>query len=248
MNRRNTEPNDMDEAEKIKLYKFRSLGDDAVDWTQKIIKTGKFWCSTLWEQNDTMEGTYSYFRKRVTSESCFDIFEGKNSYRICSFSSRRALKDPRMWGYYANGFKGIAVEIEIESHIVDKVNYRNTIPCVDIENPEIKKILTTKLIPWRFESEYRFLTNSEEGETQIGQITGIYFGHPYGLMENKEQIISKSSKLENYFRKREELIEIAKGIGYPCFSVGFVKNNQKWKVSWEKIDPTLTKKHNERQP
>lgn len=44
----------------MKLYKFRPLGScEDLLRLEDILKTGKFWFSSLWEQNDSLEGVYS---------------------------------------------------------------------------------------------------------------------------------------------------------------------------------------------
>lgn len=213
----------------IKVYKFRSLGDDTVTWTKRIIETGEFWCSHLWEQNDSMEGVYSYWQNHEISNSSIDIFDQKNSYRICSFSGKAALKDPRMWGYYANGFKGLAIEIEILSDEIKKVDYQNSLLWADTNSPNIKKIITTKLKWWKHECEYRYLKTGRNRYEKIGSITGIYFGDPHGSLQNRNQIIANSPKLQDYIRNKEDLIKQARLQEYPCLSASFVKKKEKWK-------------------
>lgn len=227
----------MEKITKLKLYKFRPLGGCvAAKRTKEVIETGEFWCSPLWEQNDSMEGAYSYWQSHEIPNGSIDIYSEKNSYRICSFSGKGALKDPKMWGYYANGFKGLAIEIEISSDEIKKVDYQNSLLREDTNSPDIKKIITTKLKCWKSENEYRFLTQGETGNKKIGKITGIYLGEPYGSLDNTSRIIENSSKLQKYRCQKEELIQLSRHHNYPCFSVGFIKKNEKWTVACKKID------------
>lgn len=60
-----------------------------------------------------MEGGYSYLTTAENEIATPDVFTEKNAYRICSFSGEKALSNPAIWGYCANGFKGVAIEVEV---------------------------------------------------------------------------------------------------------------------------------------
>ena len=105
----------------MKLYKFRPLGNcHDLERIEQIIKEDKFWCSKLWDLNDPMEGVYrnKYFDKLDSDKT----FNEKNKYRICSFSGKKGLKNPILWGYYAHGFRGVAIEIEAKKNI-EEITY-----------------------------------------------------------------------------------------------------------------------------
>jgi len=98
---------------KLKLYKFRSLGTELdVCRLKSLIETGHFWCSKIWDLNDPMEGVYR--NSNFNTEDIERIFSDKNNHLICSFSGEKGFKNPLLWGYYANGFKGAVIEIEVE--------------------------------------------------------------------------------------------------------------------------------------
>ena len=113
--------------DKLKLVKFRSLANQKdLDRAINIITTGKFWCTKLWNMNDPMEGVYSTSNRDIIPK----MFTEKNKYVICSFSDnsddnipKKPIQNPLLWGYYANGFKGIAIEIEEDESNVKKVDY-----------------------------------------------------------------------------------------------------------------------------
>jgi len=151
----------------VKLYKFRSLGDQlSVDRAEQILKTGEFYCSKLWNQNDPMEGVYSYLQSDESQAATRHVFTQKNRFGICSFSGARALPNPTIWGYYANGLKGVAFEVEVSlpSNSIEMVKYldrpvewEDHSPDSSIED-RVKSIITSKLKAWENEHEYRFLT------------------------------------------------------------------------------------------
>jgi hypothetical protein len=190
---------------KVKLYKFRPLANDTdFDRAKAILETKHFWCSQFTELNDPMEGVF-YIRK----ENDHITYIRKNEYRLCSFSGSEAFKNPAMWGYYANGFKGVAIEIEVDKSNVKKIGYVKN----STNDNEIENILTSKLTPWEHEAEYRFLKESENNFHKIGEITGVYFGNPYGNVVNRGEIETKSKSLSKYKELKEELIKVAEGNG-----------------------------------
>lgn len=202
----------------IKLYKFRPLGNE-IDYcrARDVLETGKFWCSKFSKLNDPMEGVF-----RATDESLVKkIYDAKNKFRICSFSNSKAFINPAMWGYYAKGFKGLAVEIEVNtdsSSGIFQVNYSNNISKVTSKGKyyiqDIKEILTTKLKPWEHEGEYRFLKEHESANLysvySIGEISGVYFGNPYGDLVNSDSIIAHNQNLIKYNDLKTKLIAFAR--------------------------------------
>ena len=182
----------------MKLYKFRQLTSCRdLERIIEILETNKFHCAKFSEMNDPMEGVYI-----ATVPSKIDkILTEKNEKRICSFSSKEGFENLAMWGYYANGFKGIAIEIEVDESIVKKVKYQDEVA----ETENVEEILTTKLKYWKHEAEYRFITENNEDKCEIGKITKIYFGSPYENLTNSNEIIPKSKQILEYKKYKEKL-------------------------------------------
>src|SRR5687768_703238 len=100
---------------KMKIYKFRAIDScESFERASQILKTGQFWCSRFWDMNDPMEGIYR-LNESSTAGDIENTFEHKASQVICCFSGEEALKNAAMWGYYANGFKGVAIEIDVDT-------------------------------------------------------------------------------------------------------------------------------------
>lgn len=196
-----------------RLIKFRSLKDNNdFGHAEDIIKTGKFWCSKLWNLNDPMEGVFSTYEKKDIPY----LFDQKNNTVICSFSHHGAIKNPLLWGYYANGSKGIAIEIYIDENEMEtdekirKIEYSDK----DISGTDNKeKIMTRKRTDWSHENEIRFLKTSDENKYKIGKITNVYFGTPYKNVTNYNDIEKNSEKLEEYNKQRDELEKVCKNNG-----------------------------------
>lgn len=184
----------------MKLYKFRQLTScKDLERIIEILKTNKFHCAKFSEMNDPMEGVYFV----IDTSKVDKILNEKNEKRICSFSSEEGFKNPAMWGYYANGFKGIVIELEVDNGIVEEVIYKNKLP----KTEDIKKILITKLKYWKHEAEYRFITKNNEDKCEIGKITKVYFGTPYEKLINSSEIISNSKQILEYKKYKEKLEE-----------------------------------------
>ena len=202
----------------MRLIRFRPLkNEDDLNHLKETIKNNQFYCSNFLDMNDPMEGVFT----TTDIANINNVFSGKNSFKICSFTGDGSLNNPLLWGYYANGFKGAAIEVEVRvSNIkeiiknkkgITKVNYvsqnkfNNIIKNLADANETALNILSRKLTYWKHEKEYRFFAQSEKNFHEIGEIKKIYFGDPYGTLKNKESIIEASSKYNRYLESREIL-------------------------------------------
>lgn len=205
----------------MKIYKFRPLATQKnFNRARKILKTGCFWCSKFSELNDPMEGAFH----ASTIKKIDEALKQKMRYRICSFSNKKAFEKPIMWGYYANGFRGIAIEVKCDETEVRKVNYVPDIESID--DVTIEEILTTKLSPWKHEKEFRFLKESDDNFHKIGTITAVYFGNPYNRAVNKKSIYNDSDILKTYEDFKENLIKLSRSMGMGRYNVEIDKNNK----------------------
>jgi uncharacterized protein (DUF1800 family) len=164
----------------MKVYRFRKLSSELDYYRLKeIIETGEFWCSNFWELNDPMEGVFSVLyskedEKKVV-EKINEIHGRKGQYKICSFSGKKGFKKSNMWGCYADGFKGVAIEVEVadDEKKIMPINYNDTgalfnFEGVDVKDENVEKILLNKGNAWKYENEYRFL--DKIGEENIFKI------------------------------------------------------------------------------
>jgi hypothetical protein len=98
--------------------------------------------------------------------------------RVCSLSA--SLSDVRLWSYYADGHRGIAIEIDFEGmesqiHKVEYVNQLKEINNALSSGTETTEILRIKANHWAYEKEFRIISDEESISTQ-GRISGVYFG------------------------------------------------------------------------
>lgn len=211
----------------MKLYKFRKLTNKKdFDHLKQILEEKLFWCSKFYELNDPMEGVY-----QVSGKKGVDIFkkikenqEVKEGYKICSFSSIKGFLNPAMWGYYTNGFKGVAIEIEVGVSCgnlkkignVEEVKYRDKLPSSE---SEVKTILLYKSAAWEHEYEHRFLIESDDKKHEIGNIKSVCFGLPYGNTVNSEGIQSKIKDFEKYIAYKDRIKKIVENTKIECCDV-----------------------------
>ena len=211
----------------MKLYKFRSLGSCSdLERVTDIVKTGKFWCSQFWELNDPMEGVYSYDIGTLSDQAGNEIFSAKQNRALCSFSDEQSLCEPLLWGYYGNGFKGVAIEVVVDTDGEETTGTLEPIRYV-AKLPKIKngikpddaahRILTTKLKCWKHEREVRFLSHETSGLKRIGRITALHFGLPYGKIDNARHV-HRLSHVSKYFCRARSLMAVAQSRNIPCLA------------------------------
>ena len=160
------------------LYKYRSLSN--FEHVADIILNDRLYCPTYNELNDPFEGlflqlwTLSFMVKNQTYAFPKKLEETLTKTRVCSLSS--SISDVRLWSYYADGHKGIALEIDftgIESHIHEVIYSANL---QRFKNSTPHELLSHKTNHWEYEAEYRII-HDEKYFPINKRIKTIYLGH-----------------------------------------------------------------------
>jgi hypothetical protein len=229
------------------LYKFRSLGGpDDYCRAKQIIETGKFWHAKFWDMNDPMEGVFQVPAKKP--DVIRNIFNGKAQRVLCSFSGKAGFENPILWGYYANGFRGCAIEVEVDKSdvkksvvrksVVRKMQYKTRIrdltPHLGNGNVshQVEQVLTRKLTQWKHEDEYRSIKTAHEAcPHKVGKIHAVYFGMPYQHTINRDQVTGQSESLQEYFKLSDRLAKFARQEGIECRKV-CVEDGKVVSVEW----------------
>jgi hypothetical protein len=117
----------------MRAYKFRSSA--SFDFAMDIIFNRRLYCADWTSLNDPMEGAFVYTyrspdetdRKRLVA----DVIEHKRRLRVCSLSL--SFESHLLWAHYANGFDGIAIEVELAKHdpAVRRVEYGGVFGVID---------------------------------------------------------------------------------------------------------------------
>lgn len=181
----------------MKVFKYKKLGDGSLDEKKKqmqhvfdILENNRLFCSSFDKLNDPMEG---YFEAVAKNRSEFkeislmveEIVNHQSRYRVCSLSSDE--KSHLMWAHYANGFRGVAVELDIRKkvNLIEEVEYSDGRNLADYDptgNLEdlTRKVLLTKYKEWRYEKEVRIIKRQEDDGPCFFELSkppsGVYFG------------------------------------------------------------------------
>lgn len=144
----------------ISLYLYRAVNENTID----SLKNNYLWFSERSALNDTFD---SKFYEKLADE---DLCEVVKEARIRSLSGAEEHYNTLMWGYYANGSRGIAIEYEfdietlIENNIIiNKVEYENSLRPQNTmpEFMDYGKTYFTKNLDWQHENEWRLIAKSE---------------------------------------------------------------------------------------
>ena len=154
------------------LYKYRSLEnfDNLVD----IVLNERIYAAPYFELNDPMEGLYRYAQGTINQQLIEKIKGQKKKLRICSLS--RNCNSTLMWSHYADGHKGVAIAVEVNSsEEVREVRYEGMSfvqNAARIGSQETaKNILTYKLDSWVYEDEERvFVTTGKYAKVRVVEI------------------------------------------------------------------------------
>lgn len=175
-----------DKEKIIKLYKFRSL--ENFEFTADILLNNRLYASDFRNLNDPMEGIFMSNPKKKKKHNLIDkIISKKEKLKICSLS--KWMTNPILWAHYADGFRGICIEIEADRSKLDieKIDYQAFVPDIDYtsykgmdtenfsSNDWAKIILIRKFGEWKYEEEYRIFSK-KPFITNDFKITAVYLG------------------------------------------------------------------------
>ena len=186
------------------FYKYRDLKN--FSHFEKILLENKLHAGIYSDFNDENEGQYTYYEDTRSQYIIDKIKSEKNKLRICSLSRKR--DDILLWGYYANGSRGVNLVLEIvDKEIIEitDIKYQGLYDHQSIAHDEeiislTKKILSRKLPNWKHESETRVFTRKEHVDVKIKE---IILGSR--ISENNE------NNIRELVKNRNPKIKITKG-------------------------------------
>ena len=179
---------------KTRLYKYKSLTD--FEFVADILINKRLYAAHYKELNDPLEGAFSPDEDTEYNK----LIEKKmDEIRVCSLSTD--MNNPLLWAHYADGFKGVCIEIEVDESVLElrKINYTpfDVLPSrnykgmfgdEDEVTPEewAKSSLSGKYEDWEYEKEYRILSDSKFIKDGF-RITGVYLGTRVSKLYQKWQ-------------------------------------------------------------
>lgn len=168
----------------MKLYKYKSLSD--FEFIVDILLNKRLYAAQFEELNDPMEGD---FDKNYAEAAYLESIKSEmNSIRVCSLSKN--MHNSILWAHYADGFKGICIEIEIDESILTphEITYSGFTPIpsegdrgIDGTEDEMSPYdwatasLKGKYEEWEYEDEHRLFSQDKYIENGL-KITAIYLG------------------------------------------------------------------------
>lgn len=176
------------------FYKFKSA-QDAI-YALDIAIHERLFCADYAALNDPFEGQFRTVtggtnlgftpltKEGLPRPSSTIVFSNLASLplsgptRVCSLSDR--WHDVRMWALYADSFRGMAFEFEIDPNDpqLHQVVYSRELPKIHtglLSSPATIDALTRKTRHWKYESEWRFIS-AEPYISLPGRLTRILLG------------------------------------------------------------------------
>jgi len=144
----------------VKLYKYKSLKN--LWHVLDVVINNRLYCAHWSELNDPLEGRYEVYLgakgARIEELMVGRIERARNKYRIASLSA-----DPAnflLWSHYADGHKGVAIEIDIPDTHPDllPVTYSpfSSVFTEKVQTQEdMRHLFNGKGEEWSYEREYR---------------------------------------------------------------------------------------------
>lgn len=182
-------------GKQLHLFKYMSLA--RMERVLDVLLNERLYCANYSDLNDPFEGQFleeipidpnGPFRvlgwlnggKFIERRNVGSLPSSASGLpRICSLSFSR--RDVRLWSYYADSHRGIAIEIDFSGaeSSVHKVTYKPKIDRYSIDSsidrPVVEKILTEKTEHWQFEEEYRILSDKDYFLIN-GRIRAVHLG------------------------------------------------------------------------
>ncbi|EME67982.1 hypothetical protein H261_20734 [Paramagnetospirillum caucaseum] len=167
----------------MRAYKFRSAS--STDKIFDIILNRRLYCADWRNLNDPLEGIFAFGTSKE-SRKAYDKFLGKirnekGKLKVCSLSA--TFDCHLLWAHYADGFNGVAIEVELPDHDprVQEVKYRGVFAYVNCDGnmkplDAAKDVLFSKYDEWAYEKEIRILSHDEYYSLDI-PVKRVIAGH-----------------------------------------------------------------------
>ena len=202
----------------VRLFKFRAASH--LEFAFDIIAKKRLFCSDWRALNDPREGVFAYTysgNEHAMHRGLLDqIVTEKTHLKVCSLSG--TVANPLLWAHYAEGFKGIAIEVElpINPKILYPVRYIDEPYTVEGDTRSSHAIavdaLTRKMPFWRYESEIRILWKSNYFSLESDAIKAVHGG--IAIDSSIEDVVSTyCSKIGvHYFKSKISGNRIVSGL------------------------------------
>lgn len=150
----------------MNLFKFRSA--DNLDRILDIILMRRLYCSDVKSFNDLREGDIRVGNDLGREIEIFEFGQtfsrAISEWRVCSLC--KTFNNNLLWAHYADGFRGVAIDVDIPSPDVTSVTYSDDFVFLSDHIDEgvdaaVRSALSTKARMWQYEQEARLITREE---------------------------------------------------------------------------------------
>ncbi|HKH43902.1 MAG TPA: DUF2971 domain-containing protein [Thermoanaerobaculia bacterium] len=148
----------------MKAYKFRTV--ENLEFVIDILINKRLFCCEARSLNDIREGDIRVGNDEGNALAVVEfgqaVTDALRSYRVCSLS--KIFDNHLLWAYYAGGFTGLAIEVDLPPSEATEVRYDDEflylsdfIGPSDI-NATVRTVLSRKSTIWNHEQEVRVIT------------------------------------------------------------------------------------------
>jgi hypothetical protein len=151
----------------MKAYKFRSV--DNLHLVVDILFNKRLYCCRADQLNDIREGDLRMGNDRGRELLVIEYGDAVASHikelRVCALT--KSFDSHLLWAHYANGYSGVAIEVEVDDADVIPVTYSNDfIYLAEVmeslsADAAARQALARKYNDWSYEGEVRLITTSE---------------------------------------------------------------------------------------
>jgi len=159
------------------VFKFRS--EEQFGYAMDIILNKRLYCADWRKMNDPMEGgAVPDVDKVYSGEIAYNkVVDVKQKLRICSLST--TFNSHLLWAHYANGFKGMSIEVDVPVGLLTEVictdDLSDNFP--DTRDPELiaRECLRRKHAEWEYEREVRIIQHGQYVDNVL--VRRVIVGH-----------------------------------------------------------------------
>lgn len=152
-------------ATAMKAYKFRAVED--LNRVTDILINRRLWCAEVRSLNDIREADIRVGNDRGQEVQLFEfglkVSKAISDWRVCSLC--KTFDHDLLWAHYADGSRGLAIEVSVPSTDAIPVTYSDDFVFLSdyVEagvDAAARAALTRKTKAWQYEQEVRVVTRS----------------------------------------------------------------------------------------
>jgi Protein of unknown function (DUF2971) len=151
----------------MKAYKFHTV--ENLQFVIDILFKKRLYCCRAEVLNDIREADVRVGNDKGREIEIIEYGKKVNKqlkeFRVCSLT--KSFNNHLLWAHYANGYTGVAIEVELDDDDITEVIYGDEFiflsQLIDSYTPEAaaRQVMAKKYKDWSYEGEVRLITKSE---------------------------------------------------------------------------------------